>query len=166
MLKRKYSTSEREGSAAVWAASKFRLCIFGRPFLVLAHHNSLIWLFAVQDSSSRLARLAITLQQFHVTILYKSGDEHCDADCLSCYPRHSPVVLKELILSVAPIMSKCLENFVFSEEQRRNETLLPIIEFHFGNRTEITPRVILRAKLFPVVDEVLCCRKFKPSGCG
>lgn len=49
---------------------------------------------------------------------------------------------------------------------RKDETLLSIMELLLGNGTEVTPCTLRRAKLFAVVDGVLCRRSFEPTGRG
>ena len=84
----KYSTTEQEALAMVWAITKLRPYLLGRDFMVETDHCPLCQFHKKRSRNGRLDRWAIEiLAEYNVTeIKYKKGKCHCDADLLSRYP--------------------------------------------------------------------------------
>ncbi|XP_037515543.1 uncharacterized protein LOC119391974 [Rhipicephalus sanguineus] len=122
-----YSTSEKECLAIVWATSKFRPYLYGRPFKVVTDHHALCWLANLKDPSGRLARWSLRLQEFDVKVVYTSGRRHSDADCLSRAPVGAPRNDDDDDAFLGPISSS-----TFAQQQRSDPTLQQLIKYIEG----------------------------------
>lgn len=86
---RRYTTTEKECLAVLFAVEKFRPYIEGARFTVITDHYSLKWLNSIKDPVGRIARWAVRLQQYDFEIIHRKGKENVVPDALS---RSVPVV--------------------------------------------------------------------------
>jgi hypothetical protein len=77
-----YSNTE-ELLAIVWGCKQFRQYLCGRKFTTVTYHKPLTWVFNVKDSSSRLLRWRLKLEEYDYDIVYKPGVRNTNADALS-----------------------------------------------------------------------------------
>ncbi|CAM9910381.1 unnamed protein product [Heterosigma akashiwo] len=80
---KRYSTTEKEGLAVVWAVDLFKSMLIGKNFTVETDHSALRQLLTTKDPSGRLARWVLKLQQYDIDVLYRPGSKHINADFLS-----------------------------------------------------------------------------------
>ena len=85
-LQLKYSVSEKEALAIVWAVKKLRHYIFGSHFTIKTDNCALCFIMSIKNPNGRLARWSLLLQEFDFTVEYRSGKKHSNVDCLSRYP--------------------------------------------------------------------------------
>ncbi len=78
-----YSVTHLECLATVWALKKFRDLVYGSPITVYTDHLPATYLFKVKHLTSRLARLALTIQEFCPAVKYVPGRANAVADALS-----------------------------------------------------------------------------------
>jgi transposase InsO family protein len=82
-VQRKWSVTEQECWAIVWAIKKLRIYLYGTKFTVVTDHHPLCWLNKHKSENERLYRWSLALQEYEFDIVHKSGSCHRDADCLS-----------------------------------------------------------------------------------
>ena len=82
-VERKYFPTERECLAIVYCVKYFRPYVCGCHFTISTDHNPLCWLQSVKDSSDRLLRWSLKLQQYNFTVVHRPGRAHRNADVVS-----------------------------------------------------------------------------------
>lgn len=80
---RKYTVTEKELLAVLFALQKFRAYIEGTTFEVYTDHASLAWLHNLKDPVGRLARWAIKISQFDMIIKHRPASKMVFPDYLS-----------------------------------------------------------------------------------
>lgn len=153
-----YSATEKECLAVVWAISKFRPYLYGRPFRAVSDHHSLCWLANLKDPSGRLARWSLRLQEYDITVVYKSGKKHNDADCLS----RAPVLAEPSDDEDFPFIG-VVHTTDMGAHQLADAQLRPLIEYLRGN-SATAPRAFLRGiTSYCLRDNVLYKRNYHPT---
>ena len=99
----KYSVTELELLAFLFAVKQFRSYLYGRKFVVHTDHRALKWLLNLQDPSSRLTRWAVKLSEYDYVIEHHPGTQMRHADALS---RSMHVIQSESLLSRETIRSE------------------------------------------------------------
>ena len=67
----------------IWAVRHFRPYLYGHRFTLQTDHRALQWLMTTEILQGRLARWALALQEYNITVEYKMGCSHKNADALS-----------------------------------------------------------------------------------
>lgn len=83
---RKYTVTELEGLALVWALKKWRTLLMGRRIRVQTDHRALKFISACSIASARMARWQAFLQEFDLEIQHVAGVNNTSADVLSRKP--------------------------------------------------------------------------------
>jgi hypothetical protein len=84
----RYSATELELLAVIWAIEKFRGFIEYTHFILETDHSALMWLQRMKEPNGRLARWFLTLQLYDFEVTHKAGNSVVmrGPDTLSRYP--------------------------------------------------------------------------------
>ena len=86
-VERRYSQTEREALAIVWAVEHYHLFLFGANFTLITDHKPLEVIYGSPKSkpSARIERWVLRLQPYDFAVVYKSGTDN-SADYMSRHP--------------------------------------------------------------------------------
>ena len=82
---KRYSATEKEALAVVFATDHVRAYLLGRKFTVVTDRHALRWLHSV-NPKGRLGRWVMDLQEYSFDVRHRPGNENGNADALSRLP--------------------------------------------------------------------------------
>ena len=82
LAEKKYTTTEREALAVIYACKKFRHYLLGYWIVFHTDHNSLKYLVNKPDLSGQIARWIFLLQEFNYEVVVKAKKANANADYL------------------------------------------------------------------------------------
>lgn len=77
----RYSTTEKEFLAIIWAVNHFRPYLYGRKFKMFTDHQPLT--YACNNANHKIIRGKLALEEFDYELIYKPGKQNVVADALS-----------------------------------------------------------------------------------
>jgi hypothetical protein len=85
---RAYSQLEREGLSVIFAVSRLRQFLLGRPFVIYTDHKPLLSLFSPDKrlppvAAARILRWSLVLAGYQYVLKYRPGPENGNADAMS-----------------------------------------------------------------------------------
>lgn len=136
-VEQRYSQTEREALAVVWACEHFHLYIYGKPVNIYTDHKPLETIYGSSKSKppARIERWALRLQPYQATVRYRKGEDN-PADYMSRHPaRHTqPVSRQEKVAEeyvnyiAATSAPKALTLSQIAEATARDPTLQAVME--------------------------------------
>ncbi|XP_044574131.1 uncharacterized protein K02A2.6-like [Drosophila ananassae] len=91
-VEKRYSQTEKESLALVWAVERFYFYLMGLKFELVTDHKPLEAIFKpTSKPPARIERWFLRLQAYHFKIIYKTGKENI-ADCLSRLCERGPSI--------------------------------------------------------------------------
>lgn len=82
----RYTTTEKELLAIVYAINKFRIYLIGNHFEIITDHRCLTFLNSSCFTNARLSRWSLLLQQYSFSVSYCKGRDNIVADFFSRNP--------------------------------------------------------------------------------
>ena len=141
-VEQRYSQTEREALAIVWACEHFHLYLYGSHFTVITDHKPLELIFNSPRATppARLERWRLRLQPYSFKVKYKAGADN-PADYMSRHPtewsipHRSSLMAEEYVNFVIDnAVPKAMTLKEVQEETKKDEVLCKVMHFlHTGN---------------------------------
>lgn len=149
---RKYTVTEKECLAVVWAIGKLRHYIYRKKFYVITDHAALKWLMNIKDPNGRLSRWGLKLQELEMEVIHRAGALHRDADAMSRIDEEN------IIRKIRTDNNQQYEEVKVA--QRRNEELRPIILYLktqelIDKNEEKNAIIIMESSAYELIDGLL-----------
>nr|GFA76101.1 reverse transcriptase domain-containing protein [Tanacetum cinerariifolium] len=129
--KSKYTTTEKEMLAVVYAIEKFRSYLIMNKSIVYTDHSPLKYLFSKKDSKARLLRWVLLLQEFTFKVVDTKGAENLAADHLSRLENpHQNVLDPKEINESFPLK---ILNLISSRGSQSTPWFADFANYHAGN---------------------------------
>jgi hypothetical protein len=144
----KYSTTELELLAFLFATKQFRCYLYGRRFTVYTDHRALKWLLNLQDPSWRLTRWAMKLSEYDYTVEHRPGTKMRHADALS---RNVNWVGTEAVLSKESIKDEQEKDDLCAQYKQYENFWTDEDGVLYRQELKGLPRVVIPTALVPIV---------------
>jgi hypothetical protein len=126
---RKYTTSEQELLAVVYALQKFRIFVIGHSVIIYSDNKALTFLKKCNLNSGRITRWVMQLQEYDLTINHIKGTENFFADTLSRNPTNLSKEERHVLKGAQEILVAKVD--IYNDQTLKEE--LKRLEFHHSN---------------------------------
>jgi hypothetical protein len=133
-----YAVVEIEALAIIFAVTKWKIYLMGRPFCIRSDHHALSFLKLSVPPNSRLIRFALYLQQFQFEVEYIKGEENFLADYLSRFPASQSSNLENVGESIQVFKVNVQKEFIsilnnFEKFQKKDITIKILMDSLINN---------------------------------
>lgn len=149
----RYSTTEKELLAIVWAVKHFKPYLYGRKFKLVTDHKPLI--YSLTNTNDKIVRWKLNLGEFDYEIVYKPGKQNVIADALS---RIKTETREEVNINTADNDLETVHSADTSDDYYINSTEKPInlfrtqLIFKIGNiNTDLHEEVFSKYHRYTIV---------------
>lgn len=134
-VERRYSQTEKEALAVVWACERFHIYLYGKPFTLYTDHKPLEIIYSPKSKPPpRIERWALRLQPYRFTIVHMAGKTN-PADVLSRLP---------------------LDNQPFRERNIAEE-YINYVAMNAVPKALTLEQIVTATETDPILQQVKCC---------